>query len=70
MSRFITIHIPSVYTQRHTLYETTEVDYGNCKEDVINVDDIVCFNNEGIELRTGAKIRTKETIKELKELLQ
>ena len=70
MTRFITVHTPSVYCQRHTWYESTEVDYDNCKEVVINADNIICFNNEGIELNTGTKIRTKETLEELKELLK
>lgn len=60
MTKFITVHTPSVYCQKPT--EVEEV--------VINVDNIVCFNNEGIELDTGTKIRTKETLEELKELLK
>lgn len=68
MTKFITVHTPSVSYQRRTLYEFKEYDWDNCKEIVINVDEISCFNDEGIELKTGTKIRTLETIKYIKEL--
>lgn len=70
MTKFITVHTPSVYKKYIGCVPSYEADYDNCKEVVINADNIVCFNNEGIELDTGAKIRTKETLEELKELLQ
>lgn len=54
MTRFITIHTPSMYKKYIGLAPSIEVDYDDCKEVVINVDDIVCFNNEGVDL-TGLK---------------
>ena len=56
MPKFITIH----------QYTYTEIDYGHCIEYLINVDSIAAITNVGVILKTGDKIRTKETLTELK----
>lgn len=57
MTKFITVHQPKEY------------DYDNCVEYLINVDSIEAITNVGVILKTGDKVRTKETITELKKLL-
>ena len=69
MPKFITIHQPIERVHNHSFYSYTEVDYGHCVEYLINVDSIAAIANDGIILKTGDKIRTKETITEIKNLL-
>lgn len=69
MSKFITIHKPKEYVHNHTFYSYTEVDYEHCVEYLINIDSIAAVTNDGVMLKTGDKIRAKETLDELKNLL-
>lgn len=69
MIKFITIHQPKEYVHNHTFYSYTEVNYDSCIEYLINVDRIAAVTNDGIMLKTGDKIRTKETLDELKKLI-
>lgn len=68
-SKFITIHQPKEYVHNHSFYSYTEVNYDSCVEYLINVESIAAVTNDGVMLKTGDKIRTKETLTELKNLI-
>ena len=72
MSKFITIHKPYEREERHTFYTRFIIDWDNLKPAKINVDYIMYYDNDGINLNNNKNsfIPTKESEKEIEELIK